>query len=155
MLQWAACYSSKSGVAVSATCSFQCWVLESWHGNSSSFALHKLHFHCDSRACPARQPIASLTINLISKKMLFIGQSTFESVTQKQHVTQSNSVAHFQQFVQQAEGFEYTQNHGGIHVLLYWSLHLFNKEERCKYYLKGPETKMKAGTAAHGHKVTH
>lgn len=72
MLQWATWYSSKSGVAVSATCSFQCWVLESWHGNSSSFALHKLHFHCDSRARPARQPIDSLTINLISENAVHL-----------------------------------------------------------------------------------
>lgn len=71
MSQWAAWYS-KSGVAVSATCSFQCWVLESWHGNSSSFALHKLHFHSDSRACPAQQPIASLTINLISENAVHL-----------------------------------------------------------------------------------
>lgn len=50
----------------------ECWVFESWHGNSSSFALHKLHFHCDSRACPAWQPIASLTINLISEKAVHL-----------------------------------------------------------------------------------
>lgn len=62
----------KSGFAVSATCSFQCWVLESWHGNSSSFTLHKLHFQCDSRARPARQPIASLTINLISENAVHL-----------------------------------------------------------------------------------
>ena len=62
----------KSWVAVSATCSFQCWVLESWHGNSSSFALHKLHFHCDSRARHAQQPIASLTINLISENAVHL-----------------------------------------------------------------------------------
>lgn len=55
-----------------ATCSFQCLVLEWWHGNSSSFALHKLHFHCDSRARPALQPIASLTINLISENAVHL-----------------------------------------------------------------------------------
>lgn len=54
--------------AVSTTC----LVLESWHGNSSSFTLHKLHFHCDSRARPAWQPIASLTINLISGKAVHL-----------------------------------------------------------------------------------
>lgn len=72
MLHQATWYSFKSGVAVSATCSFQCWVLESWHGNSSSFAPHKLHFHCDSGACPAWQPIASLTINLISENAVHL-----------------------------------------------------------------------------------
>lgn len=40
---------------------------ESSHGNSSSFAPHKLHFHCDSSACPARQPVATLAINLVSE----------------------------------------------------------------------------------------
>lgn len=55
---------------VELLCSFQYWVLESWHGNSSSFALHKLHFHCDSSACPAQQPIASITINLISENVV-------------------------------------------------------------------------------------
>lgn len=72
MFQWATWYLSKTGVAVSATCPLECCVFESWHGNSSSFALHKLHFHCDSGARPAWQPIASLTINLISEKAVHL-----------------------------------------------------------------------------------
>lgn len=91
MAQWVAWDSSKRGVAVSATCSFQCWVLESWHGNSSSFALHKLHFHCDSRACPAQQPIASLTINLISESAVHLFGSEGIEIIMKWLLSKINS----------------------------------------------------------------
>lgn len=60
---WLLDIRQKVELLFSPTCSFQCWAFESWHVNSYSFALHKLHFHCDSKACPAWQPIACLTIN--------------------------------------------------------------------------------------------
>lgn len=45
---------------------------ESPRGNSSSFAPHKLHFHCDSSACPAWQPVATLAINLVSENAVHL-----------------------------------------------------------------------------------
>lgn len=84
---------------LSAMCSFRRWVQESSHGNSSSFAPHKLHFHCDSSACPAWQPIATLAINLISENAVHLfgaeGIGTLMKWLLLKKESQNNATVHF------------------------------------------------------------
>lgn len=61
---------------------------------------HKLHFHCDSSACPAWQPIATLAINLVSENAVHLfgaeGIGTLMKWLLLKKESQNNATAHFQ-----------------------------------------------------------